>query len=307
MHLSMHRRLTRPVAAYHRPMPLTDPADLRDAVRDLAGFVLDADGVLVLKGEPIDGAMEALATLERRAIPYRVVTNFSLAHRSTLAARFSARGTTIDPERLITAASATAAHTAARFAGRPIYVIAAPDALREFDGQELLDAEAAAAAAPGDIAAIVIGDGGDELSFRNQDTAFRHIRAGSAFLAMHRNPWWFTPNGPTLDSGAAVVGLEFATGVQATVLGKPSPEVFRQALAGLRHDLGRHLPARRVAMVGDDPDADVRAAQRVGLRGILVLTGKTTAAQLDGSRLGRGRRLPDVTARSLADVVAALD
>ena len=30
-------------------------------------------------------------------------------------------------------------------------------------------------------------------------------------------------------------------------------------------------------MVGDDPDADIRAAQRVGLRGILVLTGKVAA------------------------------
>jgi HAD superfamily hydrolase (TIGR01450 family) len=307
VHLSMHRRATRPTAAYHRPMPLTDPTALRAAVREFAGFVLDADGVLILKGEPIDGAMEALAALDRRAIPYRVVTNFSLAHRSTLAARFSARGTVIDPERLITAASAAAAHAAVRFAGRPIYVIAASDALREFDGQELLSADDAAAARVGEIAAVVIGDGGEELSFRNQDTAFRHIRGGAAFLAMHRNPWWFTPTGPTLDAGAAVVGLEYATGVRATVLGKPSPEVFRQALAGLRHDLGRRVPAGRVAMVGDDPDADVRAAQRVGLRGVLVLTGKTTAEHLDALRLGRGRRSPDVTARSLGDVVAALD
>ena len=106
---------------------------------------------------------------------------------------------------------------------------------------------------------------------------------------MHRNPWWLTPKGPTLDAGAAVVGLEFATGRKATVLGKPSPEVFRLALEGLRADLGRRVPARSVAMVGDDPVADVRAAQRAGLRGILVLTGKTSAA--DGSRLG-GRDSP---------------
>lgn len=289
------------------PLVLTDPPTLRAAVRPIKAFILDADGVLILKGEPLEGAPEALGRLDALGIPYRVVTNFSMAHRSTLAARFSARGTTIDPARLITAASAAAAHTAERFAGRPIYVLATPDALREFDGQEVLGPAAAAAATPGEVAAVVIGDGGDDLSFRNMDTAFGHIRAGAAFLAMHRNPWWFTPKGPTLDAGAVVAGLEFATGVSATVCGKPSPEVFRQALAGLRGDLGRRVPAASVAMVGDDPDADVRAAQRVGMRGFLVLTGKTTEAHLASGSIGRGTKPPDAIAASLADLVAALD
>jgi HAD superfamily hydrolase (TIGR01450 family) len=292
-------------------MPSTDLAALRAALRHIDALVLDADGVIILKGEPLPGAVEALARLDARGTPYRVVTNFSLAHRSSLAAGFSARGTTIDPDRLITAASAAAAHTAAHFDGRPIYVLAAPDAMREFEGQRTVDHDAAAEAATapdlGGISAVVIGDGGDDLSWRNLGTAFRLIRGGAAFLAMHRNPWWFTPSGPTLDAGAAVAGLEYATGHRATVLGKPSPEVFRQALEGLRHDLGRRVVAASVAMVGDDPDADVRAAQRVGLTGVLVLTGKTTAAHVKAATLGRGRRSPDVIAASLADVVAALD
>jgi HAD superfamily hydrolase (TIGR01450 family) len=288
-------------------MPDRRPAqtDLRAALHGIEGFVLDADGVLILKGEPIPGSIEALQRLDTRGTPYRVVTNFSLAHRETLAARFAARGVRIDPDRIITASSSAAAYTANRFAGRPLFVLAAPDALREFDGQQLFDREGAEAASA-DIAAVVIGDGGDDLSYRNLDTAFRLIRGGAAFLAMHRNPWWLTPRGPTLDAGAAVVGLEYATRTKATVLGKPSPVVFRQALDGLRADLGRLVPARAVAMVGDDPDADVRAAQRVGLRGILVLTGKTDSHET--ARRGDDRkRPPDVIARSLGDVVAALD
>jgi HAD superfamily hydrolase (TIGR01450 family) len=281
------------------------PTHLRAALHGIEGFVLDADGVIILKGEPLPGAVEALARLDARGTPYRVVTNFSLAHRSSLAARFAERGTAIDPERIITASSAAAAHTAATFPGRPLFVLAARDAMREFDGQVLLDRDSAEAD-PGSVAAVVIGDGGDDLSFRNLDTAFRLIRGGATFLAMHRNPWWLTPKGPTLDAGAAVVGLEYSTGVKATVLGKPSPVVFRQALEGLRHDLGRRVPAGHVAMVGDDPVADVHAAQRVGLRGVLVLTGKTSAAEAAG--LGGGvRRPPDAVAASLAEVVAALD
>ncbi len=74
----------------------------------------------------------------------------------------------------------------------------------------------------------------------------------------------------------------------------------------MRADLGRRVPARSVAMVGDDPIADVRAAQRVGLRGILVLTGKTSAEAAATLATG-ARRPPDAIAASLAEVVAALD
>jgi HAD superfamily hydrolase (TIGR01450 family) len=192
-------------------------------------------------------------------------------------------------------------------------VLAAPDALREFDGQPLLSADEADAAPSGTVAAVVIGDAGDDLSFRNLDIAFRLIRSGAEFLAMHRNPWWLTPRGETLDAGAMVTGLEFATGQPARVLGKPSPVVFRQAAVGLAQDLGMRVPRRDLAMVGDDPFADVAAAQRVGLRGFLVLTGKTSAAEAaglmegSGSRGGRPVRRPDGVATSLAELVAALD
>jgi inorganic pyrophosphatase len=130
---------------------------------------------------------------------------------------------------------------------------------------------------------------------------------------MHRNPWWITQRGVTLDAGAVVVGLEYALGRRAVVSGKPSPVVFRQAVAELRADI-RRLPAvdarRRlltgeVAMVGDDAQADVAAAKRVGLRGILVLSGKTSGEEIERSRAGPIRQ-PDAVALDLATVVAAL-
>ena len=278
---------------------------LRAALAGVRGFILDADGVLVLKGEPLPGAADALRTLVAKAIPFRVVTNFSLAHRDSLAAHFRTAGIDVGADRILTGASAAAAYTAARHPDRPLFVLAAPDARREFEGQQLIEPEAADQAAPGTVGAVVIGDAGDDLSYRNLDIAFRLVRGGAEFLAMHRNPWWLTPRGPTLDAGSVVVGLEFATGRSATILGKPSPVVFRQAAAGLTRDLGGRVPRHVLAMVGDDPDADVRAAQRVGLRGILVLSGKTTTTE--AARLAEGRHPPDGVAASLTEVVAALD
>jgi HAD superfamily hydrolase (TIGR01450 family) len=270
------------------------------------GLVLDADGVIVLKGEPLPGSVEAIRSLQERGIPFRVVTNFSQLHRETLAAWFAKGGLAIDPDRIITGTSATAAHTAAVYPGRPLLVLAAADARREFDGQLLLTADEADALPAGEVAAVVLGDAGNDLSYRNMDVAFRLVHGGAELLAMHRNPWWLTARGMTLDAGAFVAALEFATGRRATILGKPSPAVFREAVAGLQADLGEKAPRSAFAMVGDDPVADVAASQRVGLRGILVLSGKTSRAEAKRAAARRGPG-PDAIASTLAEVVAALD
>jgi HAD superfamily hydrolase (TIGR01450 family) len=267
-------------------MPGTDRADLRAALAGVRAFVLDADGVLLYRGVPIPGAPEATVELRRRGIPYRVVTNFSSTHRSTLAEGFSkATGLPVDPREIITAASAAAAYTAARHPGAPLLVLAAPDARREWAGQwTLTPDEAEARGEP--VAAVVIGDAGDDLSYRNLDIAYRFLHAGADFVAMHRNLWWMTPKGHTLDSGAFIVALEQALGRKAVICGKPSPVVFRQAVAELRAELatrpggsgGPRLRAADIAMVGDDLRADIAPARRLGLRGFLVLTGKVTEA-----------------------------
>src|SRR3954469_12400256 len=292
-------------AAYHRAMT-TD--GLGTALRGVRGLVLDADGVLVLQAKALPGSVDAVRSLDERRIPFRVVTNFSQLHRDTLAGWFEMGGMPLAPDRIITAASATAAYAATAHVDQPLFVIAAADARREFDGQQLVSADEADALPEGSVAAVVIGDGGDDLSYRNLDIAFRLIQGGAELLAMHRNPWWLTQRGITLDAGAYVVGLEYASGRRARTLGKPSPDVFRQAVDGLRRDLGRRLPRSAFAMVGDDPKADVAAAQRVGLRGVLVLSGKTSAADVARTAAARTRgRGPDAVAPTLAEVVAALD
>ena len=204
-----------------------------------------------------------------------------------------AGGLPVGPDRIITGTSATAAYTAEHHPGRPLFVLAAADALREFDGQQLLPPDEADAAPPGTVAAVVIGDAGDDLSYRNLDLAFRLIRCRRRVPGMHRNPWWLTPRGETLDSGAFVVGLEFATG-------RPAPRRSaspRRSCSARRPPVSRRtsasaLPGDDIAMVGDDPVADVRAAQRVGLRGFLVLTGKTTEAEAARLMERRGGRQP---------------
>ncbi|MEO8470057.1 MAG: HAD-IIA family hydrolase [Chloroflexota bacterium] len=290
--------------------------DLDAAMAGVRALILDADGVLLFAGKPLPGAVDALVRLEAASVPYRVVTNFSAAHRRTLAAGVSRSfGIPVDPARLITAASAAAEYTARHHRGEPLLVLAAPDALGEWEGQEVLTPEAAADQ-PASVGAVVLGDAGDDLSFRNLNIAFRAIRAGAAFVAMHRNPWWVTAEGVTLDAGALVAGLEYSLGRRAIITGKPSRVVFREAAAALAAEVASSEPGpanrlrfREIAMVGDDLQTDVAGAQRAGLRGILVLSGKTDVGALEAAEASgrlRGSVRPDAVAPDVGAVVEAL-
>jgi HAD superfamily hydrolase (TIGR01458 family) len=286
-----------------RPGPSTD---LRDALRGVRALLLDLDGVIVLAGEALPGSADAVIALERRGFPYRIITNTSAVSRATLAAWGERIGAAIPADRFESALSASAAWTARQFAGEPLYVLASEDARTEFAGQRLLS-HAEASAPEAAAAAVVIGDSPEEATFDNLNRAFRLILNGAVLVGMHRNAWWLTPDGPTLDSGAFVAGLEFATDRAATVIGKPSPAIFAQAVRDLRKEAGRDLARRDIAMVGDDVRTDIRAAQRAGLRGIFVTSGKHGRADVEAAAAERGGRRPDAVADSLAEVVAALD
>ncbi len=280
---------------------------LRDALRGVRAVIFDADGVLVSPGAALPGVAEALGRLDARGIPWRVATNVSAKHRETVAARFAGLGLPIPAERIVTSLSTTVDHVRRTFPGQPVFVLTHRDGLREFADDPLMALEAADAD-DARAAAVVIGDAAEDLSYQNMDRAFRLVRRGAELIAMHRNPWWLTARGETIDSGAFVAALEYATGTRARLTGKPGPLMFRTAFRGLAADVaaagGKALRHREVAMVGDHSIQDITGARRVGLRPILVLTGRTAAEDVPGLR---GRAVPDAVAAAMSDVVAALD
>ena len=264
--------------------------------------------MIVLKGELLPGASEALALLDERGIPYRIVTNTSLISRRSLSRWGDRLGAPIAPERIMSALSASAAYTRHRYPGEPLFVMASTDALTEFADQRLLTA-AEADAPDARAAAVVVGDAPEAITFDNLNRAFRLVRGGAELIGMHRNPWWLTPAGPTLDSGAIVTGLEFATERPARILGKPSSAFFRAAAAELAAEVraagGRRLVRDDIAMVGDDVRTDIIAGRKVGLRGVFVLSGKHGLADVEAAARERGGRRPDAIAATLLDLVVA--
>lgn len=253
---------------------------------DVDALLLDIDGVLVTSWQALPGSVEAVASLRRHDVSFRLITNTTTHTRAGLADTLRDAGFDFGIDEIVTAVSATASYLQANHADAKVFVLSDGDPRPDLTGVRLVDAE--------DAEVVVLGGGCDDFGYDMMNRVFRRLNDGAAFVAMHRNLYWRTSQGLQLDGGAFVAALEAASGVTPVVCGKPSPAYFAAALEGL----GGVAPGR-AAMVGDDVVNDVGGAQAAGLAGVLVRTGKFQPSDLE-------RGAPDAVVDSLADVPALI-
>jgi HAD superfamily hydrolase (TIGR01458 family) len=229
-----------------------------------AAVVLDMEGVLHVDWQPLAGAAAAVTALASAGIAVGLLTNTTGRTRADIARRLAGMGIELPAQRVVTAASATADHLRARHAGARVYVLGEPGSRPELAGVDLVDVPEAA-----DV--VVLGGPGPGWDYPLLNRVFRALRRGAPLVAMQRNAWWPTADGPALDAGMFVAGLEYAAGVQAHVVGKPSAAIYRSACEMLGAE------PRGAMMVGDDLWSDLAPARALGMRTCLVRTGKGTS------------------------------
>jgi HAD superfamily hydrolase (TIGR01458 family) len=253
--------------------------------RCMAAILLDVDGVLHVSGRPIPGGAEAVRELRDAGHRLRFVTNSTTRSRAVLADELRAMGVALDDDELQTTPRAAAR----ALAGKRVLALTMPAIVEDLEGVLLC----------GENADAVLIGGADEdpeqtgavFSYLNLARAFAELDMGAELYCLHKNAWWQTERGPLLDSGAFVAGLEYAVGVEATVLGKPSPAYFLAALEALDAD------PELAWMVGDDFEADIAGAQRHGMKTVLVRTGKFRPDEVEQSGV-----MPDAILSSIADL-----
>lgn len=144
--------------------------------------------------------------------------------------------------------------------------------------------------------AIVIGDIEDKWNYQIVNDIFKKVLGGAELIAMHKNKYW-NPYGELLiDAGAFITGIEYASGKEAVLIGKPSPHYFNQALIKINCKIEHGF-----YMIGDDLENDIIASQRIGGTGILIYTGKTKFPINDADDIK-----PDFEVHSLSDVGAII-
>ncbi|RUU56517.1 TIGR01458 family HAD-type hydrolase [Mesorhizobium sp. M2C.T.Ca.TU.009.01.2.1] len=223
---------------------------IRAVLLDLLGVVYDGD-------VQIAGAAAAIERLRGAGLPLRFVSNTTRSPRDAIIAQLAGLGIKVEDEELATPAGAAVEWLRKR--GRRPHLLVHPDLETEFSGVE-----------GGSDKAVVVGDAGEAFNHASLNRAFRELVAGADFVALAVNRTFKDADGLlSLDTGAFVAALEFASGRSPVVLGKPSPDFFLSALAGLR------CPPADAVMVGDDAESDVAGALRAGLgAALLVRTGK---------------------------------
>jgi HAD superfamily hydrolase (TIGR01458 family) len=259
-------------------------------MRRIGAVLLDIDGVLTVSWRPVPGAAEAVARLRDAGYAVTLVTNTTSRTRAWMASALRAEGFAVGHADIFTAPAITAAHLARHHPGARCSLLNSGDIAEDLAGVTVVSGDAEAAP---DV--VILGGAGPEFSYQALNRVFGFLLRGARLVAMGRNMYWRTEDGLQLDTGAFLAGLEQAAGVQAEVTGKPAAAFFAAVLAAVGAD------ASGAVMVGDDIEADVLGAQRHGLTGVLVRTGKYRPETLNAAS-----GAPDFVIDSVADLPALL-
>lgn len=249
--------------------------------KDLKALLIDLDGVLYISDNPIPGAIEAIEYLKSNNIPVRFVTNTTTKSLDTLCRKIKKMGLPIEQAEIISAPRAAALYL--KKLGSPVcYFCVNDDVIRDF--QEFPHSDS-------NPEYVIIGDIENRWNYDLMNKIFNLLVDGAELVALHKGRYWHESNGLQLDIGAFVAGLEYAVGKKAMIIGKPNPYFYKAAI----DDLG--LSPHEAAMIGDDIESDVGGAQKAGMKGILVKTGKYRKELVEKSSVS-----PDAVLDSIADL-----
>jgi HAD superfamily hydrolase (TIGR01458 family) len=257
-------------------MPLT---------RCIKAVLIDLSGTLHVGNDVCGAAITALTRLRTAGVRIKFVTNTSKESKSHLVKRVNQLGFDIKAQEIHTSLSVARAYVEEKKL-RP-YLMLDDRALDDFSGVSTQDPNC-----------VVVGFAPDKFDFTHMSDAFRIIRSTGkgSLIAVNKSRYFASARDKVVPgAGCFVSGLEFSTGVDAHVIGKPSASFFQTALDSLG------VSAAETVMIGDDVRDDIGGAMKLGVQGILVRTGKYAAG--DESTFGI---TPSLVADDFAEAADAI-
>ena len=248
-------------------------------------LLVDLDGVVYRGATPVPGMADLLERRVAGGDTVIYVTNNSRWHRDEYHARLAGMGMPVHPDRIVTAARATALVVSEdgwlrdRPDGGPriAMVFGGPGLARELRDVGIRTVAPNARGLDAGPDAVVVGVD-FSLTYRRLTTAAEAVRRGARFVATNRDPVYPAADGLWAGAGSMVAALAVASGREPDIIiGKPETRLFQAAAESVGED------PRRAVVVGDSLGTDIAAANRLGARSVLMLTGVTTRGQLDAA------------------------
>lgn len=221
-------------------------------------ILIDFDGVLNVGGKPPEDAKGFLNFLIKNNIPSHILSNSTLKTGDEIKAFLKSNSLPYEIP-CMTTVDATVQYL--KTENLKVSVYCDEDITHYFDSFMKDDKPDA----------VVIGDLGDRWNYKILNEIFNKVLGGAEIIAMQMNKYWVENDKQKLDTGSFVSAIEYAASKKATVIGKPSQIYFNEALKSLGFSGGS-----KFIMIGDDIYNDIEGAQKLGGKGILIYTGKTT-------------------------------
>lgn len=249
---------------------------------------LDVDGTLTdgVRGPALPGSVETVAAL-RAKHPVRLVTNTTSVPHADLAAFLIGQKLLDAPNHLWTPVLVARAELPTR--GHDSGILIADPAQRPPNPEYAWFREDPRGPA------VLLATEAHDWRVTELQPAFRRLLEGAAFYALTQNRYFRKGGDLVTDVGAVAALLAYAAGREAETLGKPSRLLFEAVAREAGAELGE------LVMVGDDAEFDVAAPIGLGLRGVLVRTGKYRAGDET-----RASSPPTATLESIRDLPAWL-
>jgi 4-nitrophenyl phosphatase len=250
------------------------PVDAADAHSPIAGYMFDVDGTLLLSDrslggyDVLPGAVEVLATLQERSIPFALLTNGSAYPPHEQAARLRKIGLPIEDSQMLTPSSVAADHLS-RMGVKRVLVLGTRGvgyALQQAGIETVYTGEPGAT----EVDAVYVG-WHPECGMKDIESACNAIWNGAKLFTASDVPFFATKSGRSMGYSYAIIGaIRRMTKVTATITGKPSLRALRYVAKQIR------VPARNLCVVGDDPLVEGLMARRGGATLFGVTTGVTS-------------------------------
>lgn len=225
-------------------------------------LLLDLEGTIYTRDGLIAGADKAIAQLRAEGHTIRFLTNTDSTASADLLIKARTMGIDISQSELFTPVRAVQALLDG--AGARLLTLTTP-AVRNELAKTFECAEAGEPATH-----VIVGDVRTALNYALLDSAFAAVHNGATLIALQRGRFFLSGRRAHLDTGAIVAALEYAAGVTAQVVGKPSPRFLELALSTINGE-----PSREdIWVVGDDRSTDIPMALAANVRAVQVRTGK---------------------------------
>jgi len=265
-----------------------DARSLTAPSRTYPGYVFDLDGTVYLGDSLLPHAAETIGELHHRGSRVVYVTNKPLETAADYANKLTRLGVPTARGDVVTSVDALVDYLGREHPRATLLAVAEQSAV-----DELSAAGFTLTTTPAQAQVVVVSFD-RTFNYEKLNAAFQAVRyGGAAIVATNPDPYCPTPEGGIPDCAAMLAAVEACSGARAeAVVGKPSVHMARALLARLG------MPAQDVAVVGDRLLTDMAMARSLGMTGILVLTGATSADSVFGAPVQ-----PDYLIDSLSDLL----